>query len=105
MTAPDLALTSLLCCELQSHLTTLLTSEWEKLFLATGPLHVLFLHSEDPLPSSHLSLSALQVQCRFLGEALNNRFPLVLHSQSILFSSFVALIIYIIIHSVCYFPQ
>lgn len=105
MTAPDLALTSLLCCELQSHLTTLLTSEWEKLFLATGPLHVLFLHLEDPLPTSHLSLSALQVQCRFLGEALNNRVPLVLHSQSILFSSFVALIIYIIIHSVCYFPQ
>ena len=73
--APDLALTLRLCCELQSHLTTLLTSEWEKLFLATGPLHALLLHLEDPLPTSHLSLSALQVQCHFLGEALNNRVP------------------------------
>lgn len=103
--APDLALTSRLCCGLQSHLTTLLTSEWEKLFLATGPLHALFLHLEDPLPTSHLSLSALRVQYHFLGEALNNHVPLVLHSQSILFSSFVALIIYIIIHSMCYFPH
>lgn len=52
-------------------LSPLLGPTWERLFLATGNLHVLFRCVEYLLRTPHLPSSTLQIQCYFLGEALN----------------------------------